>query len=75
VDDNDKAVHLLKTKLGIENCEIGGKGEIFLGERLDKPDEISRLMVENGLSLYTIKQQETTLEEYFIKLIGGVLND
>ena len=71
VDNTEKAIKLLETKLNIQGYTKGKNNEIILNEHLDKTDKISKLLVENGLKLYTIRKQETTLEEYFINLVGG----
>ena len=74
VDNFDKAIKLLETKLKIKDYEKGKNNEIIINEYLDQADTLSKLLIENGLKLYTIKKQETTLEEYFFSLIGGVKN-
>ena len=75
VDNTSKAIKLLETELKISNCEIGKNNEIILSKCLNESDKVSKLLVENGLKLYSIKKQETTLEEYFFNLVGGANND
>jgi len=75
VDNFDKAINILETKLKIKDYEKGKNNEIILNEYLTEPDKVSRLLMENDLKLYTIKKQETTLEEYFFKLVGSGNND
>ena len=52
---------------------VAAKGNrLVLESHLDKPNEIARALVNGGVELYGLRRQETTLEEYFIRLIGGV---
>jgi ABC-2 type transport system ATP-binding protein len=70
VNDTNKAVELLETELKTKKYSVDKNKEIILEDYLQEPHKVSKLLVENGLELYTIKRQETTLEQYFINLIA-----
>ena len=72
VDEPLKAQATLK-KLGIEDISISGN-RLTLGSNLDRTNEIARALINDGLQLFDLHRQETTLEEYFIRLVGGVEN-
>lgn len=44
---------------------------LVLETRLDESHEIARTLINVGVDVYDLHRQETTLEEYFMKLIGG----
>jgi ABC-2 type transport system ATP-binding protein len=68
VDDLAKARALLKA-MGAESEAINGK--LVLQERLERSNEIARALINGGVEVYDLHRQETTLEEYFIRLVGG----
>ena len=69
VDDAAKAQAALQA-LGIEDAKADGS-RLTLDTHLDKANEIARALVNGGVELYGLHRRETTLEEYFIRLIGG----
>ncbi|MDR2541671.1 MAG: ABC transporter ATP-binding protein [Candidatus Peribacteria bacterium] len=69
VDKREKAEELLRTTLKTENYSITQQGEILLEDHVNEPHIISKLFIQEGLQLSTIKRQETTLEQYFISLV------
>jgi ABC-2 type transport system ATP-binding protein len=71
-DDNVKAQTVLSS-FGISS-ETDGK-RLILQSHLDKSNEIARALINGGMQLYDMRRQETTLEEYFIRLIGGEYGD
>ncbi|MDR0514170.1 MAG: ABC transporter ATP-binding protein [Coriobacteriaceae bacterium] len=70
VDDGQKAAAALKACLGDPDLILDGN-RVILESHLDCPDVIASTLVHAGLGLYRLAPQETTLEEYFIRLIGG----
>jgi ABC-2 type transport system ATP-binding protein len=42
---------------------------------LDKSDYVNAILIENGVRVFFIEQKGDSLEEYFLKLIGGGHND
>ncbi|MCL2860179.1 MAG: hypothetical protein FWF46_06480 [Oscillospiraceae bacterium] len=75
VDDVDKAIRLLESKLDVKNYSINKNNEIVLKDYIEEPYKVSKVLINGELKLYTIKKQETTLEEYFLRLVGGEQND
>jgi len=74
-DDAQKARDALQS-MGIE--DIAADNNIMtLNSHLDQSNYIARILINAGVELYDIHRQETTLEEYFIRLIGtgGAQND
>jgi len=45
---------------------------LILDSHLDKSNEIARALVNGGVELYGLHRRETTLEEYFVRLVGGL---
>jgi ABC-2 type transport system ATP-binding protein len=70
VDDAEKALEVLKKRLKINNVTVRGK-QLMLDNQIGKSSDIARALVGAGLELQHLAPQETTLEEYFIRLIGG----
>ncbi|GHV11194.1 bacitracin ABC transporter ATP-binding protein [Clostridia bacterium] len=70
VDDAAKAVAVLQTKFGITNAEANGN-RIILESHIEQPNVIARVLFSEGLEIFRLSPQETTLEEYFMELVGG----
>ncbi|MDR1944818.1 MAG: hypothetical protein LBQ59_01695 [Candidatus Peribacteria bacterium] len=68
VDNVEKAIELLENTLNIKKYSVNDKQEIIIEEDIKEPHIISKLFVEQGLNLFNIRKQETTLEQYFISL-------
>lgn len=76
-NDNPAVIKLLADALKI-NAELKPEEDAILirdasstSESPYPTEKISRLIVEQGYDLYTIEQLKTTLEDYFIELLGG----
>ncbi|MDR2336656.1 MAG: ABC transporter ATP-binding protein [Candidatus Nomurabacteria bacterium] len=69
VNDPAKAKRLLKTKLNI--AATNSNNQLFVKSHLDEPDKVAKILVDGGVKLYKLQHQETTLEGYFMQLIGG----
>jgi len=68
-DDVLKAKAVLGT-LGIDDVSVNGD-RLTLDSHLDRTNEIAYALIHNGVQLYDLHRQETTLEEYFVRLVGG----
>ena len=70
IETNDawKAQSALKS-MGIENISADGN-KLTLDSHLGQSNQIARTLINAGVELYDLHRQETTLEEYFIRLIG-----
>jgi len=76
VDDLAKAQAALKP-LGITSEALSleqqsaEKYRLSLDSHLDETSDIARALVNADVELYSLHQRETTLEEYFVRLVGG----
>jgi len=67
-----KAAFILENKLNIKNFRVMEKSGVIKIYDMNVPqNEIIQTMVENGVSINSFNQKNTSLEEYFLKLIGG----
>ena len=70
VDDAAKAVTALE-KLEVRDLEVLTDGVIRLYSHLDKPQVISRALAEAEVALFGLNQRGSSLEDYFLNLVGG----
>ncbi|MCL2747715.1 MAG: ATP-binding cassette domain-containing protein [Oscillospiraceae bacterium] len=69
--DAAKAIAALKS-IGIEGGVSGNGNRLVLDAHLDRTNEIARALIAGGVELYGLHRQETTLEEYFVRMVGGL---
>lgn len=74
VSDDKKAAYLLENNLAIENYSVIQPGIIRIYERLEESSFINRMFIQNDIDVSEIRLSKDTLEEYFLKLIGGEKN-
>jgi ABC-2 type transport system ATP-binding protein len=74
VSDTEKTEKLLRENLGIKLIETDGNLIKIKDKELDIT-AIAPLLVENKIALSKLSAEHTTLEEYFLKLIGAGVND
>ncbi len=72
VDDAPRAAALLERQLGYRDFEVVAGGAIWLYEGLGEPEKVTRLLIEQGVSLAGMEHRGANLEDYFLNLIGGV---
>ncbi|MDR1067620.1 MAG: ABC transporter ATP-binding protein [Clostridiales Family XIII bacterium] len=70
VDDGARAYSVLASRLGITDTEVAGN-RLTLRSGIGQSNVITRELVAAGLEVYRVAPQETTLEEYFMGLVGG----
>jgi len=68
--DRPEQARAALASLGINDATVEGC-RLTLNSQLDRSHEIARALVGAGVELYDLHRQETTLEEYFIRLVGG----
>ncbi|MCL1879686.1 MAG: ABC transporter ATP-binding protein [Actinomycetia bacterium] len=73
VDDVLLAQAVLKP-LGASVAAVNGN-RMTLASHLDQSNYLARALLDGGVELYDLHRQETTLEEYFMRLIGGGKRD
>lgn len=74
VSNDKKASYLLENNLAIENYSVIQPGIIRIYERLEESSFINRMFIQNDIDVSEIRLSKDTLEEYFLKLIGGEKN-
>lgn len=74
VDDTQKAAAVLEKGLGCKNFKVVGKSEIRLAQYLDHPETVNRALIMEGVLVTEFKLSGLSLEDYFIKLIGGSID-
>ena len=72
VDDAPRAAALLERQLGCRDFDVLPGGVIRLYEGLEAPEKVTRLLVEQGISLAGMEHRGANLEDYFLNLMGGV---
>ena len=72
VDDPATAAAVLDMA-GVHDVHVEGN-RLTLESHLDQSDGIARVLVNAGVRVYDLHRQETTLEDYFMRLIGGAQN-
>ena len=74
VDDVKKACLVLEQTLNTTSYLVTENNEIILSEYLDQPDVVADALFKNNLRLSKLQINKTTLEDYFLSLIGGKQN-
>lgn len=71
VDDTKKTTIVLETQLGIQNYKVLNNDEIEIYEKLNNLNLITKSLIDNNIEIKSATEGAQTLENYFIKLIGG----
>lgn len=75
VDDTSRAVTILERKLGINDYQVLANKKIKVFSNLDNVGEVNSILSNSGIIVESIGVKGENLEEYFMNVIGGVLND
>ena len=75
VDDTSRAVIILERNLGIDDYQVLSNKKIKVFSNLDKVGEVNSILSNSGIIVESIGVKGENLEEYFMNVIGGVLND
>lgn len=70
--DSAKAFALLKENFGVTECQVVSESELWVREQTNRTGEMNTMLVQNGIVVESISVTEQRLEEYFIKLTGGM---
>lgn len=70
VDDVEKSKSLLTQIVPEQDIQVAD-GKLRLMSRLEESGEINRLLVQNGVMVRSLEVQTDSLEDYFMKRIGG----
>lgn len=74
VNNAEKVAVLLENKLDCHEYEILQNNIIRIYRFTDKPSKISSLIINNGIELNSMVVKGTSLEDYFVSLVGGDIN-
>ncbi len=75
VDDASKLTALLEKELNCTEYQVFPNNLIKVYKFTENPSIVSTLIVNNNIKLLSINVKGTNLEDYFINLIGGQVND
>ena len=70
VDDIEKSKSLLTQIVPEQDIQVAD-GKLRLMSHLEESGEINRLLVQNGVMVRSLEVQTDSLEDYFMKRIGG----
>ena len=70
--DASRAALVLEQRLGTRDYEVLPGNILRLYHFLDCPQDVTAALVEAGVALFSAENKNTTLEDYFLSLIGGV---
>lgn len=68
-NDSEKAIKLLKERLGISDCQMESAKEIRVFGQTSRTGEMNTLLVQSGVIVESINVLEQRLEDYFVDLI------
>ena len=71
VDNAELASDILKSQVGCENFHVSGN-TLQIDEKSDSPELFVKALVEGGVMVSQVFRSGISLEQYFIKLIGGI---
>ena len=74
VDNTKKTTVILEKELGIQHYRVLNNNEIEIYEKLNNLNFITKSLIDNNIELKSAAEGAQTLEDYFIKLIGGDLD-
>lgn len=75
VTNANKLTALLEGKLGYKDYKVLPGDIMQLFDENRNPQEISELVVKNGIGLSSLEEKSINLENYYMSLIGGSCND
>lgn len=70
--ETKRAAVLLEENLGISDYKVIDSGELRIYETGVKPEELNRVLIQNGIAVSGIFETGISLEDYFKSLIGEV---
>lgn len=74
VNDSKKAIELLEEKFECKNYKLSKNNEIDIFDNIDRPEEINKVLVMNGIDIFSLQSLGNSLEEYYFNIIGGLEN-
>lgn len=74
VEDMDRALLVLESKLNTLDYKVTNEGEIQLFDYIDRPEIVSQVLGENEIYIRSLSEEGLSLEDYYMDLIGGDIN-
>lgn len=74
VDDINKAVNILENSLNIKNFIVSQDNTLKIYEHIENGDEINKCLAINNIYAKEITIKGDSLESYFFKSIGGIVD-
>lgn len=74
VDDINKAVNILENSLNIKNFIVSQDNTLKIYEHIENGDKINKCLAINNIYAKEITIKGDSLESYFFKSIGGIVN-
>lgn len=74
VKSANKLTALLEEKLGYSDYKVLPGEIVQLFDKNRDPEKISKLIVNSGIGLCSLKEKSINLESYYMSLIGGIAN-
>lgn len=74
VKSANKLTALLEEKLGYSDYKVLPGEIVQLFDKNRDPEKISKLIVNSGIGLCSLKEKSIDLESYYMSLIGGIAN-
>jgi len=71
VSNDNKAAMLLESQAGVHDYETHGDGLIRVYSRIGEQNKLNKMFVQNDIDVFKMTLHEDTLEDYFVKRIGG----
>ena len=71
VDDIDKATYIIKNNIKSTDYKVFNENRIHIYDYLDKPEEVNKELVKNGVLVSHIALEGDDIEDYFIRKMGG----
>lgn len=71
VDSTQKAAVVIEEVLGTTHYKVINSRELQLYDRLQEGDLVAKVLIDRGISLYSMCPNQMSLEDYYVGLIGG----
>lgn len=71
VDDTTKAAIILEKELGCRDYVVLNDNIIKIYQYVNDSDVLVQTLVKHGVKVFTVNREGTSLENYFINMIGG----
>lgn len=73
LDDTARACTIIE-KLGFEDYKVTGEDTVCVYDQLERSGELNRELMQAGCNVRELRVVQENLEDYFLKITGGVQN-